>query len=563
MLHAWLHSLVFVGTLVGAEAPAVVEDPSSVEHGLVVSVDPYASRVGAETLRAGGNAIDAAVATAFALAVTHPEAGNLGGGGFMVARLAETGETFCVDFREKAPALATPDMFLDNQGEIDPKKVNVGWLVVGVPGSPMGLWTAHRKAGRFPWRDLVAPAVRLAEEGFVVDEVLSKSLAAQEDAFARFGEPARVYLRDGKAPKPGDRLRLADLAGALRAIMEQGPDGFYKGEIAERIERAMQANGGLVRKKDLADYRAVVRAPITTTYRGHEVVSISPPSSGGTTLCEMLNILEGYDLGKLGADAPRSIHLKAEAMKRAFHDRAKFLGDPDFVEMPLEMLLSKRHAAAWRAGIGAQATSSASFGADILTASENAETTHFSVVDRDGNMVAVTTTLEGSYGAKVIAPGTGVLLNNEMHDFNVKPGLTDTTGRIGTAPNLIAPGKRMLSSQTPTLVVKDGKPFLVLGSPGGRTIINTVLQVISNVVDHGMDIQAAVDSPRIHHQWEPDVLSLEMGIDGRVATALRLLGHRITRRDRQGDCQAILVDPTTGKYKPGVDHRRRGSAFGY
>ena len=556
-------SLVFPSRLAAAE-PALRQDPTEARHGLVVSVDRLASRAGAQILHQGGNAVDAAVTTALVLAVTHPAAGNLGGGGFMVARLAKTGECFAVDYRETAPRLATPEMFLDDRGQIDPQKVQIGWLVVGVPGSPMGLWTAHQKAGRLPWRQLVAPAMLLAEEGFVVDEVLSRSLRGQEKTFVRMGEPARVYLdKQGKAPVPGSLLKLPELGETLRRIMELGPEGFYTGPVAERIERAMRQNGGLVRREDLAKYRAVIRQPVRGSYRGYEILSICPPSSGGTVLIGMLNILEGFDLATANPQAPHRLHLLAEAMKRAFYDRAKYLGDPDFNKLPMQLLLSKAHADRWRQGIGEQATPAAEIGADILTVPESEQTTHFSVVDVEGNMVSNTTTLEGSYGAKVIAPGTGFLLNNEMHDFNVKPGLTDTEGHIGTKPNLVVPGKRMLSSQTPTLVLKDNRPFMIVGSPGGRTIINTVLQVILNVIDHGMDIQAAVDAGRVHHQWQPDVLSLEKRIPEEAAEALRAKGHRVSRRSQQGDCHAILIDPQTGLYHPGVDRRIRGCAVGY
>ena len=507
-----LTSLAFLPNPAAAESKLTF-DPVEARHGLVVSVDRFASQAGAEVLRDGGNAVDAAVATALTLAVTYPAAGNIGGGGFMMVRLAKTGECFAVDYRETAPRLATPDMFLDDHGQIDPEKVRIGWLVVGVPGSPMGLWTAHQKAGRLPWCRLVAPAVRLAEEGFRVDEVVSRGLRGQEEDFARMGEPARIYLdKEGRSPKVGALLRLPGLGETLRRIMEQGPDGFYTGPVAERIERAMRQNGGLIRQEDLASYRAVIRQPVRGSYRGYEIVSICPPSSGGTTLVDMLNMLEGFDLGSMSPQSPRRLHLLAEAMKRAFYDRAKYLGDPDFNKLPMQMLLSKAHAAQWRRGMGERATPAAEIGADILSVPESPQTTHFSVIDSEGNMVSNTTTLEGAYGAKVIAPGTGFLLNNEMHDFNVKPGLTDTEGHIGTKPNLVAPGKRMLSSQTPTLVLKNGRPFMVVGSPGGRTIINTVLQVILNVIDCGMDIQAAVDAGRVHHQWQPDVLSLEKRI---------------------------------------------------
>lgn len=566
-MHRVLVSLLVV-TIAGlnsAKAQDVLQkDPKSVKQGLVVSIDPIASRVGAEILQQGGNAVDAAVATAFALAVTHPEAGNLGGGGFMVVRLAQNNECFAVDYRETAPKLATPTMFLDDKGNVDPEKVEIGWVVVGVPGSPHGLWTAHQKAGRLPWKKVVEPAIALAAEGFTVDEYLSRGLASQQKDFQRFKEPARVYFgENSEPPAPGSRLKLPDLAQTLRLIAEHGASGFYEGPTADRIDAAMRSSGGLVRKSDLADYRALIREPVRGEYRGFEIVSICPPSSGGVALITMLNILEGYDLRKSGHNSPLTLHLMAEAMKRAYYDRAKYLGDPDFTDIPVDRLLSQEHGDQWRAGIGDKATPSIQLGADILSAGESDSTTHFSVIDRDGNMVSNTTTLEGSYGAKVIAPGTGFLLNNEMHDFNVQPGTTDETGKVGTKPNLIAPGKRMLSSQTPTLVLREGKPFLVLGSPGGRTIINTVLQVILNVVDHQMPIQEAVDAGRVHHQWLPDVLSLESRVSKEVIAPLQERGHQVRQVGKQGDCHAIWIDPEAGAYAPGVDRRRRGGAYGF
>jgi gamma-glutamyltranspeptidase/glutathione hydrolase len=554
-------ALFTVGSpLLGEPAPPRA-DAKTVRGGLIVCVDPLAATIGATVLMEGGNAVDAAVAASFALAVTFPEAGNIGGGGFLVARLANTGECFAVDYRETAPKLAHQRMFLDAQGRIDPEKSRLGWLVVGVPGTTMGLWTAHQKAGRLPWRRLVAPAVKLAEDGFVVDDVLAKGLAAQERDFRRFDEPARVYFPDGKPPRAGARLRLPELADTLRRIMTAGPSGFYGGRIAEAVDRAMRENGGILRAEDLADYRAVIRGPVRGSYRGHEIVSIGPPSSGGIALIEMLNILEGYPLAHFGPQAPTSLHLMVEAMKRAYCDRARYLGDADHVSVPVRRLLSKEHAAECRSTIGDGATAADRIGADLLTA-ESDSTTHLSIVDADGNVVANTTTLEGSYGSKVIAPGTGFLLNNEMRDFNLKPGLTDRTGRIGTPPNLIAPGKRMLSSQTPTLVLKDGKPLLVLGSPGGRSIIATVLQVIVNVIDYQMPIQQAVDAGRVYHTWLPDVVRIEKRLPQAAIEALRQRGHTVQPIDAEGDCHAIWIDPSTGLRHPGIDKRRRGAAAG-
>lgn len=546
-------------------AEQLVENPPQCRGGLVVSVDRYASRIGAEVLREGGNAVDATVATAFALAVTHPEAGNIGGGGFVVVRLANSGEVFTVDYREAAPALATPGMFLKPDGAVDPEKVNVGWQVVGVPGAPSGLWTVHQRAGKLPWKRLVQPAIDLCEQGFVVDEFLARGLRAQLQDFERFGEATRVYYPDGVPPEPGSKLKLSDLGRTLVKLRDLGPDGFYAGPVADAIEAEMLKQGGLIRKSDLAAYRARVRTPVRGTYRGYEIISIAPPSGGGTLIVEMLNILEQFPLRETRPATARSVHWIAEAMKRAYCDRARCLADPDFVTVPLEKLLAKNYAQSLAATIGERSTSSRDIGKDILTpaAVESNQTTHFSVVDGEGNMVAHTTTLEGSYGAKVIVPGTGFLLNNQMHDFNVRPGITDETGAIGTDPNNIAPGKRMLSSQSPTLVLKDGTPFLVLGSPGGRTIPNTVLNILLNVIDHGMEIQAAVDFGRFHHQWMPDVLSLEQRWPESLAAELQSLGHRTAIRERQGDAHCIQIDWPSRTFKPGVDKRLRGSAFGF
>lgn len=547
------------------DLPRLLADPESVQHGLVVSVDPVASRIGADVLRRGGNAVDAAVATGFALAVTYPRAGNIGGGGYMMVRLAKTGETFAVDYREVAPKLAKPDMFLDAKGNIDPQKSTVGFLVVGVPGTPMGFWTAHQKAGKLPWRELVAPAVELAEVGIEVDETLSKSLAGQVKVFTEMKEPAKVYLVDGKAPKPGTLLKLPELAKSLRRIMENGPDGFYKGETADLLVAAMEKNGGFIRHDDLAGYKAVIRKPLEGKYRDYEILTIPPSSGGGTILLETLGILEGFDLHALGHNKPRTLHLMAESMKRSFVDRARYLGDPDFQELPIDKILSKENLEQWRKGIGKTATPSAKVGADLMANAkkESPQTTHYSIIDAEGNMVSNTYTLEMNYGAKVIAPGTGFLLNNEMGDFNLKPGLTDTNGRVGTEPNRIAPGKRMLSSQCPTLVLRDGKPYLVIGSPGGRTIPNTVLQVLSNVIDHRMPLQGAVDAGRIHHQWQPDVIRMEGRLPEETAQKLKEMGHAVDRGGVQGDCQAILIDPVTGRYIPGIDRRVKGGAVGY
>ena len=539
--------------------------------GLVVCVEPHAAEIGKSVLQEGGNAIDAAIATAFALAVTHPEAGNIGGGGFIVARNGATKEIFTVDFRETAPKAATPTMFLDAAGDIDKKKSGYGWLVVGVPGSPMGLWTAHQKAGKLPWKSVVDPAVKLAANGFPLDDYLVRTLNKNAKRFRNYGgDGGRVFAPETPFVK-GTVWKQPDLAHTLELIRDHGPDGFYRGETASKIEAAMKQFGGIVTQEDLANYKAVIRPALRGTYRGCEIVTMPPPSGGGAALIEMLNILEGFPLSAVRPDDPTRFHLAVETMKRAFADRARFLGDADFAPVPVELLTSKQHAVARRSDIAMdRATVAESLGGDLLTAlpQEGEHTTHFSVVDGDGGMVACTTTLEDAFGSHCVAPGTGFLLNNEMHDFNLKPGFTDKKGNVGTPANNIAPGKRMLSSMTPTLVFKDGRPFLVLGSPGGRTIINTVLTTLTNVIDHQMDVQAAVDFGRMHHQWMPDELKIESRLPASLDEALKRMGHKVADRKpnapyKQGDCHAIMVDPTTGAFKPGVDRRLRGAMAGY
>jgi gamma-glutamyltranspeptidase/glutathione hydrolase len=535
----------------------------SFQNGAVVSVDPIASNVGLDILKKGGNAVDAAVATGFALAVTHPGAGNLGGGGYMMIYLAEKGgQVAAIDYREKAPAASTPKMFLDGRGEVDPIKSDVGHLVIGVPGSVRGFWEASRRYGKLDWKTVVAPALRLARDGFVVDEVLSRSLKGQERMMDRYPEFGRVYRKSDKSfYEPGETMKLPDLAGTLVAIETKGADGFYKGEVAKKLVEGLQAGGGVITLNDLANYDAKVRTPVRGTYRGYEIIGMPPSSSGGVTLIQMLNLLEGFDLGAMPRRDPKTIQLLAETMRIGFYNRAKYLGDTDFVQVDLPKLTSKEFMKPFQSKVHLDhATASKDLGADIITRAEGTNTTHFSIVDAKGNAVSNTYTLEALYGSRVIAPGTGFLLNNEMHDFNMNPGVTDTKGLVGTTPNLIQPGKRMLSSMTPVIVLKDGKPFLVTGSPGGRTIINTVLQVVVNVIDFHMDMQAAVDEPRIHHQWMPDVIQAERPLEP-VVPALKATGNEVRLQNSQGDAHSILIKDGT-KY-PGVDHRTRGGAAGY
>jgi gamma-glutamyltranspeptidase/glutathione hydrolase len=553
-------SITAVCVVAQSRQPAAT--PVSFEHGAVVSIEPNASNVGMEILKKGGNAVDAAVATGFALAVTHPSAGNLGGGGFMLIYLADKGGQFTsVDFREKAPEKSTPTMFLTN-GEVDPKKSDIGPLVIGVPGSVRGFWEASHRYGKLDWKVLVEPAIRLARDGFVVDEVLSRGIKGQARVMEEYKEFGRVYRKsDGTFYEPGETIKLPDLAWTLQQISANGADGFYKGEVAKKLVAGIQAAGGIITMNDLANYDAKVRTPLHGTYRGYDVVGMPPSSSGGTTVIQMLNLLESYDLSEMKRRDPKVIHLLTETMRIGFYNRAKYLGDTDFVQVDLPKLTSKEFIRPFREKIDPNhATPSSKLGADIITRGEGNETTQFSVVDAQGNCVSNTYTLEQGFGGRVIAPGTGFLLNNEMHDFNMNPGVTDTKGLIGTPPNLIQPGKRMLSAMSPTIILKDGKPFLVTGSPGGRTIINTVLQIIVNVIDFRMDVQAAVDEPRVHHQWMPDTLTMERGLAD-LQPALETMGHTIRLGNSQGDAQSILI--RDGKRFPGVDHRTRGAAAGY
>jgi gamma-glutamyltranspeptidase/glutathione hydrolase len=536
------------------------------KNGVVVCVSAPAAEVGRKILRQGGNAVDATVATAFALAVTHPPAGNIGGGGFMLIhpprkptnRNRPASPPVVIDYRETAPAAATAEMFV----KAAPK---YGYKVIGVPGTVRGLALAHRHYGKLPWRDLVLPAVRLAENGFPIDAYLAQSLNRVLANSKGFPELHRVFDKpDGGKWRAGDQLVQRDLARTLRRIAEDGPDAFYTGPIADQIAAEMVRGSGLITKADLAAYKAIERQPIHGRYRGYDVYAPPPPSSGGICLIEMLNILETFDLRKEDRWSPRTLHLMIEAMRRAYYDRARWLGDPAFAKIP-DYLTSKDHARRLAKGINPkQATPSAALAKDIPLAGEGDSTTHISVMDKDGMAVANTYTLEQNYGSKVVVKGAGFLLNDEMLDFNRRPGFTDRKGAIGTPANVIAPGKRMLSSQTPTIVAKDGKVVLVTGSPGGRTIINTVLCVLVNVLEYDMDLRSAVDAPRLDHEWFPDETSFE-GVKAHPAAVaqLRRMGHTVVFRERQGDAHSIWVDPRTGRYLGVADRRLSGSVAGY
>ena len=537
--------------------------PTRVKRGMVVASDSVAAAVGRDVLQAGGSAVDAAVATAFALAVTLPAAGNVGGGGFLVYRAAD-GSDAAYDFRETAPAAASPEMFLSG-GDYDWARHHDSHVAVGVPGSVAGLHRAWSDHGRLPWRRLVEPAVSLARDGFVLTHARAASLAGVLPRMARYPAAVAAFSNEGEPYAAGDRFRQPDLAATLELIATDGPDGFYRARTAALGVREMAQHGGPSTEADLAAYEPRVREPVRGTYRGYEIVSMPPPSSGGITLVQMLNVLEGYDLQAAGYGSALNVHRIVEAMRRGFADRARHLGDPDFnPAMPVLRLTSKEYAAGLRATIDADRASRS--GPDTFEwPATGDETTHLSVVDADRNAVALTTTLEQSYGSKIVVPGAGFLLNNEMGDFNAAPGLTTATGLIGTAPNLAAPGKRMLSSMTPTIVAKDGRLFMVTGSPGGRTIINTVLHTILNVVDFGMNVQEAIDAPRLHHQWLPDELRYERrGLSPDTVALLEARGHTLAARASQGAAHAIVLDAEADVLEGAADPRRAdAAAVGY
>ena len=546
----------FVAGLVALAVATLIAEstPTRTKSGMVVSQNETASRVGAEVLRDGGSAIDAAVATAFALAVTHPTAGNIGGGGFIVYRPA-SGDPVAYDFREMAPAKASATMFLQD-GTYSSKVHHDSYLAVGVPGTVAGLHLAWQQHGRLPWKRLVGPAIALARGGFIVTDGLSRSLKGVLPQMADFPASVAQFTRNGVPYEAGDLLKMPDLARTLQRIADRGPAGFYEGETALLVEKDMAAHGGLITRDDLKAYQAKIRTPLRGTYRDLEVISIPPPSSGGTALIEMLNILEGFDLTPMGYGSAASLHLIAESMRRGFADRARYLGDPDFnPDMPTLRLTSKAYAADLRRTIQKDHASRSS-PASFEWAGESDETTHVSIVDRDRNAVALTYTLEDGYGVKSIVPGAGFLLNNEMGDFNAGPGLTTAEGLVGTEPNLAAPRKRMLSSMTPTILARNGRLFMVTGSPGGRTIINTVLLTILNVVDFGMNAQGAVDAARIHHQWLPDRLQYERnGLSPDTVALLAGMGHTMTAVGSQGAAQVIVLNQKEDVLEGGCDRR--------
>jgi gamma-glutamyltranspeptidase/glutathione hydrolase len=535
-------------------------------HGIVVAQEARAARIGMEILERGGNAVDAAVAVGFAMAVTYPRAGNIGGGGFMLIHRADHNDDVAIDYRETAPMATTRATFLDQHGNADPVKSRSSALGIGVPGTVAGLALAQQKygSGRFSLADLIAPAIELARAGIPVEDDIADSLPAAAALFARWPAAAKIFLNgDGSPLGPGDRLVQSDLAATLAAIARDGSRAFYDGPIAEKIAAAVAANGGLMTREDLKDYRAVERAPVLGTYRGYDIVSMPPPSSGGVILIEILNMLEGYDLRGHGAQSPPALHLMIEAMQRAYADRAMFLGDPDVVAVPVKNLISKPYAAALLAGIDPErARRSQDIKPGEPPFREGDNTTHYSVVDRFGNAVSNTYTLNLSYGVGMVADGTGILLNNELDDFAAKPEAPNAYGLIGYEANAPGPGKRPLSSMTPTIVLKNGKPFLVTGSPGGSRIITTVLQVILNVIDFDMTITDAVTAPRLHHQWLPDVVFAERGFPPQTIAALEARGHKISVGGPAGSANSIAITPS-GRVGA-ADPRTRGAlAAGY
>ena len=539
--------------------------PLRVKNGIVTSASKLASEAGVEALKAGGNAVDAAVATAFALAVTWPSAGNIGGGGFMVYH-GDDGHATTFDFREKAPLAATERMYLSLDGNVVDNSNHIGPLAVGVPGTVAGLWKAHQELGSLPWADLVAPAVKLARDGISINYSLYTGFARSKPRFDQYpSSAAKFFKADGSLYELGETWRQPNLAHTLELIQNNGADGFYKGENAERLAGFMADIGGIITEEDLLKYESQEREPVRGTYRGYDIVSMPPPSSGGVVLVEMLNILEGFDLADMGHNSADYLHVLTETMRRAYADRAEHLGDPDFNEgMPLQRLMDKDYAATLRASIDMDEASE-SRPADFAQIYESEETTHFSIVDKEGNMVSMTYTLEFGYGSGIVVEGGGYLLNNEMGDFNAVPGVTTSRGLIGTAPNLVEPEKRPLSSMTPTIVAKDGKPIFTAGSPGGKTIINTTMQVIVNVIDHEMNIAQSVEAGRIHHQWLPDVTSIEAGsLSPDTVRLYEEKGHRVTERGGQGAAMAVYHDRENGLFEGAADSRRGdGAAVGY
>jgi len=557
--------------------------PVHAEHAIVVSVHELASQVGVDIMRAGGNAVDAAVATGFALAVVHPAAGNIGGGGFMLIRMAD-GKAHFLDYRETAPAAATRGMYLDARGNVIEGASDIGYKAIGVPGSVAGMVYAEKKYGKLTLQQVMAPAIKLAREGYAL--TWGEAADLHDQHLAEFPESHRVFQRNGDYYKAGEVFRQPDLARTLERIANN-PDDFYHGSIAQELAAAMKKGGGLITAADLARYQVKEREPVRGTYRGYDVISAPPPSSGGTVLIESLNILEGYDLASMGSRSARSIHFTIEAFRRAFLDRAEFMGDPDFAKIPVAQLIDKRYAAAWRdtidparaspskelkrPGVFSELEQYAAAHPQQVPSRESNHTTHYSVMDADGNAVAVTTTINDWFGSRVTADGLGFLMNDEMDDFSSKPGVPNGDGLLQGEANAIGPGKRPLSSMTPTIVARDGKAVMVLGSPGSSKIITTVANVLMGVVDYGMNIQEAVNAPRFHNQWMPDVVNVEKWSSPDTVNVLRQMGYNVEVGLHYGDyvapywsdAECIAIDAKTGERLGASDGRNSGKAVGY
>ncbi|PZX09885.1 gamma-glutamyltransferase [Celeribacter halophilus] len=540
--------------------------PVYAKQGMVSAQEAVAARIGLDILEAGGNAVDAGVAVAFALAVTLPRAGNIGGGGFMLVHDAESGETKAIDYREMAPLTADRDMFLDEEGNADSELSRFTGLAVGVPGTVAGMQMALENYGSMTLAEVIQPAIELARDGIAVTPGLADSLVGLEARLKKWPSSASIfYKEDGSFYEPGEILVQSDLANTLQKVADEGPDGFYKGETAEKIVDAVQAAGGRITLEDMANYKPVLRDPVRGTYRGYEIVSMPPPSSGGAHIIQILNILENYPISFLGHNSADTIHLMSEAMKRAYADRSEYLGDSDFVDVPLAEITSKAYAKDISKQISLNtATPSITIKPGSLAPYESDQTTHFSIVDKDGNAVSNTYTINFSYGSGMVADGTGVLMNNEMDDFAAKPGVPNAYGLIGGDANAVEGGKRPLSSMSPTIVMKDGKVYLVTGSPGGSRIITTTLQVIMNVIDHGMNVAEASFAPRIHHQWLPDEIRIEDGISPDTIDLLEQRGHKVSQQSVMGSTQSILVDHESGYLFGASDPRRVDAAtLGY
>lgn len=537
--------------------------PVETTQGMVVTSHFLATNEALKVLKNGGNAIDAAVTAAFALAVTQPRSGNIGGGGFMLISNEKSGQVDAIDYREKAPARAYKDMFLDKEGNVDKMVARFSHKSAGVPGSVAGLALALEKYGTITLQEALKPAIALAKNGFIVTPRFSKGIKAQQERLQRYESTKKIFFKkDGSFYEPGDIFVQKDLANTLKRISKNGIEEFYSGKTADLIVKEMEKHNGFITKNDLKNYKPSVRKPIHGTYRGYDIFSMSPPSSGGVHVVQILNMMENYDIGSMGHNSAQTIHVMSEAMKRAYADRAKYLGDTDFVKVPIKGLVSKKYAKDLMKNVDENATLSKTIKEGDAPSYESDETTHFSIADKYGNVVSNTYTINFSYGSGIVVEGAGFLLNNEMDDFSSKPGVPNAYGLIGGEANKIEPNKRMLSSMSPTIVKKDGKNFLVTGSPGGSRIITTTLQVISNVIDHGLNIGAAVAAPRFHHQWLPDYIRVEEGFSPDTIKLLEAKGHQIKQKSAMGAIQSLMIKD--GKFYGGADPRRStSSAKGY